>query len=171
MRLPRPAMPPHGPRTRDNARNSQCFCLVQASEDDLLQAVIVRGTDAGDGGLDVGVGCVLGFVERLAVVDGVVSVVNGDQVEEQAGGASVEFIKRVQGDEFTLVMRQAFGEFFLRPAGSLFEKAFLLQLPEQASEFFVQKRGRTASRPCSCPRCGIHLPSRTCWPRCAGAGI
>ena len=76
----------------------------------MSQHAVVGGTDAGDRGLDVGVRLSRGIRERLAVVNGLKAVVDGDEIEEQAGDASVEFVKRVQRDKFALVVRQPFGE-------------------------------------------------------------
>ena len=63
-----------------------------------MQLAVVGALYAKDGGVDVGVHAGGTFRERLTVVDGLVAVAYGNEVEEQAGDATVEFVKWMQGD-------------------------------------------------------------------------
>lgn len=104
-------------------------------QDDLLQLAVVGALHAKNGGFDVGVQAGGPFCQRLAVVDGFVAVVYGDEVDEQAGDASVEFVKGMQGDQFGLVMGEAFGKFLLCQVRGLFQALLLFQFVEDAACF------------------------------------
>lgn len=111
---------------------------MQTSQDDLLQFAAVGTLHALDGSLDVGVQAGRAFGKRRAVIDGFVAVVYGDEIEEQAGDAPVEFVKRMQCDQLGLVMGETFGKFFRRPACSLFQVLFLFQFAEDAAGFLFK---------------------------------
>ena len=71
------------------------FRLFQSLQNDLLQFAVVGTLHAEDGCFDVGVQARRALCQCLAVVYGFVAVIHSDKVEEQAGDASVEFVKRM----------------------------------------------------------------------------
>jgi len=123
------------------------FRLFQSLQNDLLQFTAVGTLHAKNGSFDVGVQAGGALCQCLAVVDGLVAVIYGDEVEEQAGDASVEFVERMQGDQFGLVMGEAFGEFFRWPICGLFEILLLLQFAEDAFGFMFEVAARQNSEP------------------------
>jgi hypothetical protein len=115
-----------------------CPCSLQPPQDDLLQLAVVGALYALDRSFDVGIQARGAFCQCLAVVDGNVAVVHGDEVEEQTGDASVEFVKWMQCNQFGLVMSETFGKFFCRPVYSLFQVLLLFQFAEDAACFLFE---------------------------------
>lgn len=94
---------------------------------------------AGDRSLDIGVHRL--FQQSVAVINRRMAVGDGYQVEEQPGNASVEFVERMQRNQFGLKISQAPGKFFRLPALGLLQKLFLFQLAEDAPRFLIEIDG------------------------------
>jgi hypothetical protein len=136
-------------------------CSLQPPQDDLLQLAVVGALYALDGGFDVGIQARGAFCQCLAVVDGSVAVVHGDEVEEQTGDASVEFVKWMQCNQFGLVMSETFGKFFCRPVYGLFQVLLLFQFAEDAACFLFEVGCAAEQRAAFAhPRCGTGPPIR-----------
>ena len=108
-------------------------------QDNLIEILMVGLLYAGDRSLDIGVHRL--FQQSVAVINRRIAVGNGYQVEEQPGNASVEFVERMQRNQFGLKISQALGKFFRLSVLGLLQKLSLFQLAEDVPRFLIEIGG------------------------------